>query len=437
MRQRLFFAIGRTLGFAVATMILVPCCWAAKSAKVYKFHGAPNGLNPQGGLVADTDGNFYGTTTEGGHAGLGTVFKLSRGQGGHWTEAIIYSFTGGADGEGPQGDLSMDAVGNLYGTAIAGGIKPWGTVFRLTPNQSGGWTETTLYNFQNGLDGAEPTSGVMLDTNGDLFGTASTGGVCTAYCGGTIFELIPSQNDTWTETTLYNFLAGTDGWRPYGLVSDASGNLYGTTGRGGNVRNGGPCGDLGCGTVFELSSSQNGSWSKAILYSFTFGLDGAYPSSGVSFDGAGDLYGETAVGGSFACPGSGCGVIYKLTYQLGGGWEFSVAHTFNGLDGLKGNGPIGGLTFDTAGNAYGATQGGGDANCVLGYDGCGILFKLTPAEKGDAFSIIAAFDGIHGGFPQAGVAVDQQGNLYGTAEAGGDLSCAAPTGCGVVFAVTP
>lgn len=420
---------------AVVGLVLVSGSWATTSGKEYKFRGVPNGANPNGGLVSDGAGDFYGVSG-GGRSSLGAVFKVSRNQSGQWTEAVIYSFTGGADGEEPQGNLTIDTAGNLYGTATAGGIMPWGTVFRLTPNQNGEWTETTLYNFQNELDGAEPSSGVVFDAEGDLFGTASTGGICSTYCGGTIFELIPGQDDTWTETTVYDFLTGTDGWRPNGLVFDASGNLYGTTARGGNVRNGGPCGDQGCGTVFEVSPSQNGSWSKTILYAFNFSLDGAYPSSGVSFDSAGDLYGETAVGGSFACPGSGCGVIYKLTPQLGGGWMFSVAHTFNGLNGSKGNGPIGGLTFDTAGNAYGATQGGGNAQCNLGY-GCGILFKLTPTEKGEAFSIIAAFDGIHGAFPQAGVAVDQQGNLYGTTEQGGDLNCPAPNGCGVVFTLTP
>jgi len=214
------------------------------------------------------------------------------------------------------------------------------------------------------------------------------------------------------------------------LVFDAAGSLYGTTLKGGT-------GTCECGTVFQLIPSQNGSWTKNILYSFNDSLDGAAPSSSVAFDHEGDLFGETTYGGSLACPSSGCGVVYELTPQTGGEWKFSVAHTFDGLNGSKGNQPAGGLVFDSSGNLYGTTTGGGDAACYSGY-GCGTIFKLSPKAGGDfTFSLIGAFNNTDGATPNAGVIVDAAGNLYGTAQQGGNLKCNAPYGCGVVFTLTP
>jgi uncharacterized repeat protein (TIGR03803 family) len=433
--MRLLTTISRVLIAFVAALILVPGSWAITSGQEYKFKGAPDGAQAMGGLVSDGAGNFYGTTNEGGRNSVGAVFELSPAQGGHWTEVVIYSFTGGADGKYPQGNLAIGADSSLYGTAVSGGLRPGGTVFKLTPGQNGSWTETTLYNFQDGSDGAGPSSGVTFDVEGNLYGTTSTGGVCNTYCGGTVFKLTPGQGDNWTETTLYDFQAGTDGWSPSGVVLDALGNLYGATVKGGNIQ-GGQCGDQGCGTVFELTPSDAGSWTKSTLYVFNYGLDGGYPSSGVTFDSSGNLYGETYYGGSFACPGSGCGVVFELS-PVGGSWKFGIAHTFNGLNGSRGRSPSGGLVLDGAGNLYGTTESGGDlANCG-GY-GCGTIFKLSPKTGGGfAFSAIGAFNNTDGAYPTAGVIVDAAGNLYGTTNEGGDLSCNAPYGCGVVFEITP
>jgi uncharacterized repeat protein (TIGR03803 family) len=279
-----------------------------------------------------------------------------------------------------------------------------------------------------GTDAEEPGFGVVFDSAGNLYGPA--GGGCIEECNGTLFKLSPNPDGTWSETLLYTFMGGTDGGFPSALVLDGAGNLYGTTGSGGTTPT-----SCDCGTVFELSPSPNGGWTKTDLYGFNDGLDGGSPSGGLVFDSAGNLYGETFDGGSFACPESGCGTVYKLTPKSGG-WKFSVVHTFNGVDGSKGRQPSGGLAFDTLGNLYGTTGGGGDLTCDNG-NGCGTIFKLSPKAKGGfTFSMIDEFNGPLGANPAQGVIVDAAGNLYGTTFAGGTGNCTL-TGCGVVFAITP
>ena len=262
-----------------------------------------------------------------------------------------------------------------------------------------------------------------MDSAGNLYG-ASQGG-CIEECNGTIFKLSPNQNGTWTESILYTFLGGTDGGSPTAIVLDGSGNIFGTTFSGGAV--------CSCGTVFELSPPQSGTtWQKTVLYSFNDGLGGGSPSSGVIFDGAGNLYGTTYDGGSFACPQSGCGVVYRLMPESGG-WKFGVVYTFNGVNGSKGSQPSGGLTMDSAGNLYGTTSGGGNLTCNNG-NGCGTVFKLSRQTGNNfTFSKIFEFNGTSGSFPNSGVIVDASGNFYGTTFTGGNPSC----NCGVVFDITP
>jgi uncharacterized repeat protein (TIGR03803 family) len=444
MSKKSVSTIRRPLIVLAIALIVVPGAWAFKSAttseKVYAFQGVPDGFEPGGGLVSDGAGNFYGTTDGGGLriCGLsapfcGTVFKVTLGQDGSWTESVIYKFKGGTDGAAPSGTLIFDAAGNLYGTTVTGGNngceEGCGTVFKLSPTKKGVWKETILYRFLGDTDAEEPGLGVVFDAAGNLYGAA--GGGCQFGCNGTVFKLAPNPDGTWAESILYTFLGGTDGGFPSPLVLDSVGNLYGTTISGGVTQS--PCG--GCGTVFELSPSENGSWTKNILYSFNDGLDGGDPSGRVIFDAAGNLFGETFDGGSFACPESGCGTVYKLTPKSGS-WKFNVVHTFNGRDGSKGSQPSGGLAFDSAGNLYGTTGGGGDLSCNNG-NGCGTVFKLSPKTTGGfTFSIIEAFDGPSGASPGQGVIVDATGNLYGTTFAGGTGNCTL-TGCGVAFAVTP
>lgn len=430
----------RTLYSLAILFFLVSATLAATSGAEYKFRGIPDGSQPNGGLVADQAGNLYGTTSGGGlrECGFsapfcGTVFKLSPGANGQLKETILYKFTGGIDGAGPAGSLVFDSAGNLYGTTVSGGNlgvcngAGCGTVFELSPNQSGTWTESTLYSFLGSTDAEQPGTGVIFDSSGNLYGAA--GGGCIELCNGTIFKLSPNQDGTWTETIIYTFLGGTDGGFPSALAFDKSGHLFGTTFSGGETQP--PC---DCGTVFEMTLSSGGQWTKQILYNFTDGLDGGSPSSGVTLDNAGNLYGETFDGGSFACPQSGCGVVYELA-SVSGEWKFRVAHTFNGLDGSKGSQPTGGLTFDTEGNLYGTTSGGGNLTCNNG-NGCGTVFRLSPKSGGTyTFSLVATFNGASGAGANYGVIFDA-GGLYGTTFSGGNPNCT-PNGCGVAFAVVP
>jgi uncharacterized repeat protein (TIGR03803 family) len=428
--------MARTALAVSMALILVPHSRAITSGKEHLFAGSPDGSQPSSGLVSDGAGNFYGTTQGGGQTtcGLsapfcGTVFKVTLGQDGSWKESAIYKFKGGSDGAAPSGALIFDAAGNLYGTTVTGGndlcAEGCGTVFRLSLNSSGGWTETVLHRFLGDTDAEEPGLGVVFDAEGNLYGAA--GGGCIEECNGTIFRLAPSPDGTWTESVIYTFMGGLDGSFPSHLVLDGAGNLFGTTISGGTQST---CG--GCGTVFELSPYKSGTWEKTVLYSFTDGFDGGLPSSGVIFDDAGNLYGETYDGGSFACPEVGCGVVYELTPESGR-WKFSAVHTFNGVDGSKGSQPSGGLAFDSLGNLYGTTGTGGDAACNNG-NGCGTIFKLSPKTGGGFnFTMPAVFTGATGSSPAQGVVADSAGNLYGTTFAGGSATC----NCGVAFAITP
>jgi uncharacterized repeat protein (TIGR03803 family) len=217
--------------------------------------GVDDGI--MGGLIMDTSGNLYGTTTEGGFStncsgGCGVVFELTN-HSGHWTEAVLHSFIG-TDGSLPDAPLLMDAAGNLYGTTALGGTDGWGEVFQM-PLVSGKWGFSILYNFTGaGSDGAIPEAALIMDPAGNLYGTTNSGGgyddcvVPPASGCGTAFKL-SRKGGKWEETILHDFTGG-DGAFPAGLISDAKGNLYGTTLSGGR--------GLGGGVVFELSPSKAG-----------------------------------------------------------------------------------------------------------------------------------------------------------------------------------
>lgn len=425
-------AIALALGTFLLTLAIPS--HAAVSTHEYHFRGAPDGSEADGALLSDGAGTFYGTTSAGGlrtcgfSSVCGTVFKLTVAANGSLTETIIYKFRGGNDGAGPEGPLMLDSAGNIYGTTITGGNtevcngEGCGTVFKLSPNSDGTFSESIVHVFLGSTDAAQPGFGVIMDSAGNLYGAA--GGGCIEECNGVIFKLAPNSSGTYTESILYTFLGGTDGGFPQGLVLDRAGNLLGTSASGGNI--------CDCGTVFELSPSGNGTWQKNVLYSFNDGLDGGSPSSGVIFDSTGNLYGETFDGGSFACPQSGCGVVYRLTPDSNG-WKFGVIYTFNGLNGSKGAQPSGGLTIDTAGNLYGTTSNGGNLTCNNG-NGCGTVFKLAP-QSGNTFSFskVFQFDGGSGSFPDTGVIVDTSGNFFGSTFSGGTAAC----NCGVAFEITP
>jgi len=432
MMTKTWLSLAKAFTVVVVIGSFVSNSWATKLEGEYKFTGPPDGAYPTSGLVSDGTGNFYGTTGYGGivnkrkcPSGCGTVFKLSRNRLGVWTKTLIYKFLDGIDEEYPSGDLALDATGNIYGTTLGDqGYSTNGSVFKLTPNQNGEWTETTLYTFTGDTDGGLPATGVILDSAGNLYGIAAEGGI--GY--GVVFKL-EQNNGQWTETILYNFPSGSAVGYTNNLIFDSAGNLYGTLQRGGLAK-------CECGIVFELTPNQDGTWTENDLYTFTWGLDGAFPSSGLVFDSDGNLYGEALYGGSLACPQFGCGVIFQLS-PVAGGWKYTVLHTFNGS---KGANPSGNLTLGLTGDLYGTTLAGGDPSCTNYYGGCGTIFTMTPTDGGGfTFNMIAKFNDDTGELPTWGVAMDGKGNLYGTTTRGGDLSChvAQDLGCGVLFAIVP
>jgi uncharacterized repeat protein (TIGR03803 family) len=392
--------------------------------RVYNFAGGADGSLPiwSGKLISDNAGNLYGTTFEEGVNGGGTVFKLST-SGGVWKNTVLYSFpVSPVDGRHPNSGLILDSAGNLYGTTQGGGSLQVGTVYELSPNARGGWTETLLYSFKGNGDGAYPTA-VVLDKSGNLYGTTSAGG---QYELGTVFELTPSGG-SWNETTIYSFV---NAQAPNAVVLDSAGNLYGTTTYGGTN---------GFGTVFELSQS-SGVWTEAVLYNFQYyngNHDGAYPYAGVTLDEAGNLYGTTNYGGTGTnCPPGSCGAVYELT-KSNGTWTERLLYSFKG--GQDGSLPQAGVTLDADGNLYGTTSFGGGGPCTLnGLAGCGTVFELRKVGAG-WMEIVFRFDSKDGANPQAGVFLDNKGEVFGTTLYGGTGSCPGGNlpGCGVVFGLIP
>jgi uncharacterized repeat protein (TIGR03803 family) len=242
-------------------------------------------FNLVSGLAADSKGNLYGARSCG--SGEGDIFESSYDPHSGWRYAVIYTFPDdGSGGVSPQGALTVDNVGNLYGTTYFGGANGCGVVYELMPDSSGHWTETVLYSFGSlpqAVDGCGPTASVVFDQAGNLYGTA-TGGGANNY--GVAFELSPTSTGAWSQTVLHSFGSwwGPDGSTPWqGLVLDQSGNLYGTTPTGGKYT---------YGTVFELSRESDGTWNETPIHEFTGGSDGAGPNSLV-FDSRGNLYGPS------------------------------------------------------------------------------------------------------------------------------------------------
>jgi uncharacterized repeat protein (TIGR03803 family) len=320
---------------------------------LHSFDGYDGG-SPNGGLIFDAAGNFYGTTPSGGAYGGGNLFELTPGSGG-WSFNDLYDFCHQyhcPDGGDPSAPI-MDGLGNLYGAALAGGSYGAGIVFELTSG-SGGWGETILHSF-DGADGYFPYAALTFDGAGNLYGTTFRGG---AYGGGLVFKLKHATDGLWKESALYSFCADGppacgDGVGPYaGVVLSGSGNLYGTTTQGG----GNTCGETTCGTIFRLTPTRSGGWKHTVLYAFPDPGDGSFPTGGVIVDKAGNLYGATVGGGI-----GGFGVVYKLAPQPGGKWKYTVLHRFHGSDGGQ---PLGGLTFDGKGSLYGTAYN--------------VVFEVTP-----------------------------------------------------------
>lgn len=377
---------------------------------LYSFTGGTDGAFPVAGVIRDSSGNLYGTTTGQGAGGnWGSVFKLSPK--GKFT--LLHNF--GADGSSgslPETPLLRDSAGNLFATTSTHGGDNFGTVYTITKNKQ----FTVRYNFAAAWNAGdtEPLGALTLDADGNLYGAGGGGGICAhgTRCG-VVFKLDPSGN----QTVINSFVDGTKGCFPNGgLLRDAAGNLYGTAmgcGKGGN------------GVVFKLDSAGN----ETVLYTFK-GIkagDGSKPEAGLVQDAAGNFYGATPMGGNrVGCsnfPPKDCGVIFKLDPN---GIE-SVLYRFTG--GADGGRPSGPLVIDAAGNLYGTAR--------MSNPGQGVIFKLDPS--GHETVLYTFGGGTDGAGPLGGVAIDPAGNLYGTTFGGGDPNACTTgggSGCGVVFQIT-
>lgn len=453
-------------GMLVAASMVATRASAQTETVIYNFTGSTTGHNPEANLIISNSGVLYGTTT--GNAGTGAggkAFSLTppAAPGASWTEAVLFNFSGGLMGRNPVSSLLANpTTGVLYGTTQFGGtgscaihethphqnLEGCGTVVSLTPPHihHPKWTEDVLYSFTgrgNG-DGYLPYGNLIADSSGALYGTTTTGGGGPYSTGvGVVFKLTPPVGGTgpWSESVLHTFCSTsspptycTDGANPFaGLVADSHGTLYGTTATGGAA---------GVGTVFSIDPN---SGTLTTLYSFTGTAgDGIFPYGPVIFGVDGALYGTTQQGGvntaecSFGYNGmGGCGTVFKLAPPTGpgGAWTETVLYSFSDTyaNGPRdGYWPEGNLIFDQAGDLYGTTLFGGQP---CGGDGCGVVFKLTPAGGGTwTESIAHAFAGGPGDGDQptlAGLVADTSGNLYGTTQLGGSANV------GTVFEITP
>ena len=387
-----------TLAVFSALLIAARPAQAQTETVLYNFSAGPSYGGPTGSLTFHR-GNLYGTTTWLGQQSVGSVFQLSPNGLGGWNETTLYSFTGNADGGYPLfSHVIFDRTGNIYGTASSGGATGNGVVFELS-SVGGSWKETVLYSFTGGTYNYSPVNGLIMDGAGNLYGTTAN------FNGGEVFELIPSSGG-WTEKVLNSFssyingprsglamnAAGNifgvgelpdhdstvfelsrnaiGGWKKTVLYAftqaqgalsinstlalDQSGNLYGTSGSGGNQNSG---------TVFELSPAKNGPWTYTLLYSFSGLQDGGLPFGGVTFDAAGNIYGSTETGGL-----NGYGTVFELTPAGNGTYTEKVLWSFNSTDGAT---SLSGVILDSAGNLYGTARDGGANNE-------GVVFEVTP-----------------------------------------------------------
>ncbi len=400
----------------MSMVLTIPAQASSVETVLYNFAGPPDGSLPGFKLIQDAAGNFYGVTFAGGVYGQntfsGTVFELSL-QNGVWVEKTLHSFGGGVDGLQPSGSLVMDKAGNLYGVT-GNGSSFRGTVYELTPDGNGNWTETILHGFGGGV--YPPVGGLTMDAAGNLYGVAQQGGGTSCRYGcGAVYELSPpaknAKKKKWKYTLLYRFLGPkhNDGAHPNGdLVFDAAGNLYGTTQSGG-------ANDKG--TAFELSPGAGG-WTEKVLYNLGANpADGVASSAGLIFDAAGNFYGTTVSGGNNAC-----GTVFELSPNAGN-WTENVLYSFTGLS--DGCDPYASVTLRD-GKLYGTTIFGGDQP---GGSGNGVVFELVPSGGTWTENVLHTFTGPPDGRASLGVILDSQGNLYGTAY-GGTL------GYGVVYEIS-
>jgi hypothetical protein len=429
---------GCLIGALAAFAIAPTCASAAQEQVIYRFSGGSDGAQPVAGLVADANGNLYGVASTGGAtntncpSGCGTVFELSPQQGGGWSESTLYEFQGGDnDGLQPDASLVMDSSGNLYGVTYAGGPTAGGVAFELTLS-GGSWTETVLHTFPSKLKNARQT------------------------------HQPPSVQ--------YKDIA-----KPGGVALGPDGNLYGFGPFGGTCVMHGKA--VACwGAAFELArpAKPNGKWTETMFWSPPKDPPVADPVGQALFDTEGNVYGiaqSFGDGNAFVLQPSGQGTwkettlyafqggndggfplggltldgqgrlygvtegyqslaanVFELSPKKKGPWTETTLFTFsNSQNGLQ---PSGSPILDSAGNLYGLTSGGGQ-------DSLGVVYELSPSGKGWNQTVVYNFAGGSDGANPAGVLLMQSGTLYGVTLNGGSGSCANGSGCGTVFAITP
>jgi uncharacterized repeat protein (TIGR03803 family) len=379
---------------------------AAERFKVlYRFTGKDDGANPQASLIRDAQGNLYGTTYQGGAFGFGVVFKLEP----DGTEIPLHSFDG-VDGLSPDGSLVRDADGNLYGTTIYGGtpeggacVHGCGTVFKVEANGK----TTKMYAFTGQSDGSEPSGNLVLDAEGNLYGTTESGGDLSYDCSYVGCGVVFKVDKTGKETVLHTFNSLTeDGANPFGgVIRDEAGNLYGTTAYGGTN---------GAGTIFKL----DGAGKETVLHNFIYEQEES-PEGTLTRDDEGNLYGTTVGGHDY-------GTLFELDKN---GHETDL-YIFNYQSvGLR---PFAGVVRDAFGNLYGTTAlGGNSRRCA-----CGVVFKVDRNGEGTVLYNFTGEESVPDQFTPAGVILDKAGNLYGTSPYGGS-SYRCDYACGFVYEITP
>ncbi|HEY1612936.1 MAG TPA: choice-of-anchor tandem repeat GloVer-containing protein [Rhizomicrobium sp.] len=359
-----------------------------KFTVLYSFEGnSTSGGSPFSSMIQDKAGNFYGTTTTGGTVGVGTVFKLAP----DGTETVLHAFSDGSEGGIPFGGLVADSKGNLYGTTYSGGQPSCncGVVFKVDTAGN----ESVLHTFLGGTDGATPYDTLILDKQGNLYGTTTEGGgACNC---GIVFKLSPKGK----LTVLHVFAEGSDGAFPFaGVTLDGQGNLFGATYQGG--------GTCDCGTIYKIDSAGN----ESVLYAFTGNsIDAAYPEASLLMDKKGNLFGTTKFGGT-----SNGGTVFRLAPDL----TETILHSFGaGSDGAT---AYAGVVADKKGDLYGTTINGGG-------HGVGMVFKLAP--NGDETVLYNFANGNDGANPYGGLILGKKNAVYGTSAAAG------VNGFGTVFEI--
>jgi len=374
---------------------------AWKEKILHSFQGDPDGAEPIGPLTPDGHGNFYGTTDIGG-LGYGTVFKLSPDGSGGWTETIIHSFKDYLDGGYPFfTTLIFDSKGNFYGTTTGGGPNGHGLVFEFSPVGKH-WKETVLYKTGGDSGCGDPWGGVIMDRKGNFYGMCLVSGFPQTEA---IFQLSQSHG-TWKQKVIYNYHSAADNNGAGGLTMDAHGNIFAMLSAAYDAP-----------ALVELSPNPDGGWTPTLIHVFGKRI---FPESVPVLDKAGNVYGTTEAGGAYDA-----GTVYEFTLGANKKWAEKILYSFPSCQ--DGCSPFGGIVFDASGNIYGTTAAGGNSNA-------GSVFELSPdGHGGYQQTTLWLFNTKDGYQALNSLTLDSTGNLYGVTPYGDGGSCNSHNGCGLAF----